>query len=133
MIGEAVCDASALVAVLVADEIGEWIAGELDGIAIHAPELVMFEAANILRRQELFGELTTDHAALAFADLVQMPLELFPFEPLAHRVWELRHNLTPYDASYVALAELTDSPLITVDRRIAGAPGLRCPIVTPPR
>ena len=133
MIGDAVCDASAIVSLLVQDEIGEWLANELDGIAIHTPDLAMFEAANILRRQEMFGALTIDHAALAFTDLLQLPLELFPFESLADRVWELRHNLTAYDASYVALAELTESPLVTLDRRIAGAPGVRCPIVTPPQ
>lgn len=133
MIGDVVCDASALVALLVEDEIGEWLAEEVDGLTMHAPALAMFEAANILRRQELFGALTIDHAALAFANLAELRIELYPFEPLGPRVWELRHNLTVYDAAYVALAELTDAPLVTLDYRLEGAPGVRCPIVTPPR
>jgi hypothetical protein len=65
------------------------------------------------------------------AGRVDLTIEHWPYEPLAPRAWELRQNLSIYDATYVALAELTDATLITLDRRIAGAPGPRCAIATP--
>ena len=58
-------------------------------------------------------------------------VEHWPYELLAGRVWQLRHNLSSYDASYVALAELTSTTLVTLDRRLAGAPGVRCSVRTP--
>jgi predicted nucleic acid-binding protein len=57
-----------------------------------------------------------------------LPVELWPYAPLAERVWELRENITSYDASYVALAELLDTTLVTIDGRLAKAPGPRCRI-----
>jgi predicted nucleic acid-binding protein len=74
------------------------------------------------------GHLSRSEATLAHADLIALPLDLWPYAPLAERVWELRENLTSYDASYVALAELLDAALITLDVRLANAPGPRCPI-----
>jgi predicted nucleic acid-binding protein len=132
VIGDVVCDASAIVALLEADEVGEWVREEIAGLDLHAPEMMAFEAANILRRHELLGELSADRAALAMADLVSLPIELCSFAPLAERVWELRHNLTAYDAAYVALAEFGEVGLVTVDRRLARVPGVRCTIVAPP-
>ena len=66
------------------------------------------------------------HQHRAGADLVELPLTSFPFEPLADRVWELHPGVTAYDAAYVALAEALDVPLWTLDRRLAAAPGPRC-------
>ena len=62
------------------------------------------------------------------ADLIELPLQRAPHRPLLRRCWELRHNLTSYDACYVALAEALDVPLLTADERLAGAPGLRCTV-----
>jgi predicted nucleic acid-binding protein len=132
MIGQVVVDASALIHLLADDEVGEWVREEIDGLDLHAPELVMFETANVLRHHERDGILSADMAALVMADLVALPIELCSFAPLAQRVWELRHNLTAYDAAYVALAELGEVGLVTIDRRLAKAPGVRCTIVAPP-
>jgi predicted nucleic acid-binding protein len=127
-----VCDASALVALLVdGGPDGEWAAAALTGTDLLAPHLAPFEVANILRRHELAGLITADQSAQAHADVVDLPLELWPYEVLAARAWGLRANLSVYDATYVALAELTGHPLVTLDRRIAGAPGLRCPVLLP--
>jgi predicted nucleic acid-binding protein len=128
-----VCDASALVALLLdsgAD--GRWVTEAIAGADLAAPNLVEFEAANIIRRHELAGIVSADQAAQAHADLLDLAIEPWPYELLAARAWELRHNLSSYDASYVALAELIGAMLVTLDGRIAGAPGVRCTITTPP-
>ncbi|MGI8729074.1 MAG: type II toxin-antitoxin system VapC family toxin, partial [Solirubrobacteraceae bacterium] len=67
----------------------------------------------------------------AHADLLDLTIELWPYEVLASRAWQLRRNLSVYDASYVALAEIADAALVTLDRGIAGAPGLVCEVLTP--
>ncbi len=90
------------------------------------------EVANILRRAALAGEITADVAALAHADLLQLRVELFPYEPFAARVWELRENFTAYDAWCVALAEHTQAGLATLDERLASSSGPRCAFATPP-
>ena len=127
-----VCDASALVALLLdSGSDGRWVTEALTGAELAAPSLVGFEAANIIRRHELAGLVSTDQAAQAHADLFDLAIELWPYEILAPRAWELRRNLSSYDASYVALAELTRAPLVTLDRRMTGAPYLRCTIATP--
>jgi predicted nucleic acid-binding protein len=92
----------------------------------------MFEAANILRRHQLAQLITADQAAQAHADLLDLALELWPYEVLARRAWELRENLSIYDGSYVALAEMMNTPLATLDSCIARAPGVGCAIVSPP-
>lgn len=132
MSSRVVCDASALVALLLdggAD--GRWVADTLAGAELAAPCLVSFESANIIRRHELAGLVSRDQAAQAHADLLDLAIEHWPYEILARRVWELRHNLSTYDASYVALAELTGATLVTLDRRISRAPNLRCAIAAP--
>ena len=128
-----VCDASALVAVLLdAGQDGTWVAERLSGAELFAPALMPFECANIIRRHE-FGELISpDQAAQAHADLVDLPVELWPCEVLARRAWELRRNVSSYDAAYIALAEAVGAPLITLDRRLQRAPKVTCAIETPP-
>ncbi len=107
---------------------GRWAAGAFEGHDLLAPHLAVFEAANILRRHEVAGVISADQAAQAHADLLDLPIDLWPYGPLAWRTWELRRNLSAYDAAYVALAEITGATLATLDRRIGRAPGLRCAI-----
>lgn len=127
-----VCDASAVVTVLLdSGDSGAWLARRLSGADLCAPSLLPFECSNIFRRHELGGLMSSDHAAQAHADLLDLRIALFPYEPLARRVWQLRQNLTSYDASYVALAELLEVPLVTVDQRLSGAPGIRCKVEVP--
>jgi len=128
-----VVDASAIVAALVdSGSDGEWAQTQLDGEDLAAPHLMPVEAANILRRASLAGDISVDGATLAHADLIRLRVSLFPYEPHAERVWQLRESVTAYDAWYVALAEVLGAPLITLDRRVAGAPGLRCEVRLPP-
>lgn len=132
MTRDVVGDASALVALLVdAGPDGTWAAEQLTGAAVAAPHQAPFEVANILRRHELTGLLGTDVAQQAHADLIDLGIELWPYEVLAPRAWALRSNLSLHDAAYVALAEMTGSTLVTLDRRIAGAPDLRCHVAVP--
>jgi predicted nucleic acid-binding protein len=95
-----VCDASAVVTVLLdSGEGGNWLARQLAGAELCAPVLLPFECANVIRRHELRGLISSDQAAQAHADLIDLPMDLFPYEPLAQRVWQLRRNLTSYDAA----------------------------------
>lgn len=123
-------DASAVVAMLTDNgPRGEWASTRAGGARVAAPHLMPFEAGNILRRQVLAGLLDASAASMAHADLLAMPLELCPYAILADRAWSLRGNLTAYDATYVALAELLECTLVTLDGRIARAPGPLCPIL----
>jgi predicted nucleic acid-binding protein len=127
-----VCDASALVALLLdGGPAGRWVTRKLTGAHLAAPSLAGFEVANIVRRHELAGLASPDQAVQAHADLLELAIEQWPYDLLASRAWQLRRNLSIYDAGYVALAELLDAPLVTLDRRIAGAPGLRCTVAAP--
>lgn len=125
-----VVDASVAVAALVdGGPTGRWAEGVLLTDDLAAPHLMPVEAANILRRAVLQGDVTSDSASLAHGDLQDLRIDLFPYGAIADRAWELRENLTCYDASYVALAETLNASLATLDRRIARAPGTRCGFV----
>ena len=127
-----VCDASAVVAVMLdAGPDGRWATDALTGADLAAPSIFAFEVANIVRRQELAALITADQAAQAHADVLDLAIEQWPYELLARRAWQLRRNLTTYDASYVALAELLDVALVTLDRAISRAPDVRCTVTTP--
>lgn len=129
-----VVDASVLVkALLNTGPDGEWAEAIVAGDSLHAPDLALAEATNVLRRLELARTITTAEANAAHEDLMQLNIELFSFEPFAERAWELRHNLTSYDAWYVALAEALRSPLATFDERLAKAKGPSCEFLTPRR
>jgi predicted nucleic acid-binding protein len=126
-----VVDASMLVAALVdsgAD--GRWAEPLLASDSLAAPHLIMAEAANILRRSAVVGAISAEQASLAHADLLDLRVELFPYAPFAPRIWELRENVTCYDAWYVAIAEALNAPLATLDARLAKAPGPRCRFMT---
>jgi len=122
-----VVDASVLATALGDDgPDGDCARARLRGERLSAPELVDLEVTSVLRRQVQGGEVDIRRAALALADLAALPLRRAPHRPLLARCWELRDNLTVYDASYVALAEALDVTLLTGDGRLARAPGPRC-------
>ena len=93
------------------------------GQSVHAPHLIDAEIAQICCRFERIGEIGQAQGVTALSNLAAFPMRRYPHELLLPRVWALRHNLTAYDALYVALAELLDATLLTRDRRIAAAPG----------
>jgi predicted nucleic acid-binding protein len=127
-----VVDASVVVAALVdSGPDGEWAEGLLAGDDLAAPHLLPVEVANILRRAELAGEISRETASLAHADLLALRIGLFSYEPFAARIWDLRSNLTAYDAWYVALAETLSAKLATLDSRLSRAPGPKCEFLLP--
>ena len=128
-----VVDASALVAILgERDEDGRWATSAVAGERLAAPHIVFAEASNSLRRLERQGYFSTGEADRAHQQLAQSSVSLFDFPPFAERVWELRNNLSSYDAWYVAIAEALDCPLVTLDLRLSRAPGPTCAFITPP-
>lgn len=120
-----VLDASAVVEWLLglplAAAVGSRIADPEE--SLHAPHLLSVEVAQVVRRYVARGEVTPDRGAEAIADLADLDVVHHPHEPLLPRMWQLRSNLTVYDAAYVALAEVLDTPLITLDAGVAAAPG----------
>ncbi|MGI9017970.1 MAG: type II toxin-antitoxin system VapC family toxin [Euzebya sp.] len=127
-----VVDASLVVAALVdSGEDGIWAEQVLATDDLAAPYLMQVEATNILRRGSLAGHISDETASAAHDDLLDLRVALFAYEPFAPRIWQLRTNLTAYDAWYVAVAEQLDGPLATLDRRLAHAPGPTCRFSTP--
>jgi predicted nucleic acid-binding protein len=122
-----VVDASVLVAALAGDNAdGDSARARLAGDSLAAPELIDVEVVSVLRRLFLAGNLDARRADLALVDLIELPLQRVPHRPLLARCWELRDNVTPYDAAYIALAEILDAVLVTADARMSKAPGTRC-------
>ena len=127
-----VADASVVVAALVdSGPQGVWAERMLAGDDTAAPHFMPVEVAILLRRAVLAGKIGDDTAALAHADLVALPVELFPYAPLSGRVWELRRSVTAYDAWYVALAEALGARLATLDVKLSRATGPRCRFALP--
>jgi predicted nucleic acid-binding protein len=127
-----VVDASVVIAALVdTGPDGRWAEQILLSGYLAAPHLLPAEVGNVLRRAALTGQISPDAATLAHADLQELRIDLFPYEPFADRIWELRPNVTAYDAWYVALAEFLDCPLATLDARLARAPGITCEVTLP--
>jgi predicted nucleic acid-binding protein len=120
-----VVDASAALEVLLRTPAAASVEQRLfaQGQSLHAPHLIDIEVAQVLRRYALTGQLAVERCQEALADMADLPLTRYPHDFLFPRIWELRDNLTAYDAAYVALAEALDSPLLTRDQRIASAPG----------
>jgi predicted nucleic acid-binding protein len=88
-----------------------------------APHLLDVEVSQVLRRHLMSGQMSEERANDAIADLEDFPLERYPHTELLPRIWQLRDNLTAYDAAYVALAEALDAPLITCDKKLARSSG----------
>ena len=121
-----------LVAALVdGGEDGLWSESSIRRGALIAPELAQVEASNVLRRLERAGIISRIEANGAHSDLLRLDVELFPFAPFANRIWELRGNLTCYDAWYVAWAEAFECPLLTLDRKLSRATGPTCEFFVP--
>ncbi len=120
-----VIDASALVDVLLQAPGTEALEGWLyePGQTLHAPHLIDIEVAHALRRHVSNGAMDGERGLAALSDFSDFPLRRYPHAHLLPRIWELRNNLTAYDAAYVALAETLDAPLLTRDRRLASAAG----------
>jgi predicted nucleic acid-binding protein len=90
---------------------------------LHAPHLLDVEIAQVVRRYAAAGEIDQERGRAALADLSDFPLRRYPHDILLPRIWDLRYNLTAYDAAYVALAEALDAHLLTRDHRLAAAAG----------
>ena len=96
--------------------------------AASAPDLVDVETVAVLRKRWLAEAITARRFRAAIEDLLMLPIARFPLAPLMIRAYELRANVTAYDASYIALAEGLACPLVTADTRLARAPGIRCAV-----
>jgi predicted nucleic acid-binding protein len=124
-----VVDASVLAPVVAdAGRDGQRFRERLRDESVLGPDLLRIEVASVLRRHGAKGHLTPPQADAAIRDLLAFPITVYPTAPLLGRVWELRSNVTAYDGCYVALAEVAGVPLLTADRRLAKAPGLRCAV-----
>lgn len=122
-----VLDASAAVEWLLVRDAAAAVADRFrdPDVTVHAPSLLGVEVAAALRGLVLARHTPHDRAAIALSDLTSADITLHDPTPLLSRAWDLRNNLTAYDAVYVALAEVLDATLVTTDARIARAPGLR--------
>jgi predicted nucleic acid-binding protein len=124
-----VVDASVLIPALADDgPQGARARARMRGERLLAPQVVDLEAASAWRRASRAGRLDERRARQALDNLEALPLIRASHGPLMARVWALRHNLTAYDASYVALAEYAEARLVTADAPMARAPGIGCEV-----
>lgn len=121
-----VVDASAVLAVLINAPPSTLLRTRMfaPGETLHAPHLIDIEVLHVIRRWFLSGEISLVRADEALALFQLMPIERYSHEILRDRIWQHRANLTAYDAAYVALAETLHSTVLTVDAKLAGAPGM---------
>ena len=119
-----VLDASATLELLLATDTGRQVGRRVRGTeSLHAPQLLVIECIQVIRRTRMRGDIDAELGALLVEDLLALDIELYDHQLLATRTWELRDNLTAYDAAYVALSELLTAPLVTTDAKLAAAPG----------
>lgn len=123
-------DASAIIELLTRSERGLRVEARLlgAGSSLHAPALLDVEVAQVLRRYVGRGDVSTHWARAAIGVMVAFPVTRYMHEPLLARIWELRGNVTAYDAAYVALAEALRAPVVTCDARLGKVKGLRAQI-----
>jgi predicted nucleic acid-binding protein len=123
-------DANAVVALLVDEsELGLRSRHHYSLNDLAAPDLLHFEVSSVLRKLSQRGALSARMASHGLKDLELLRINTVPYGDIGQRMWELRNNLSAYDASYVAVAELFDVELLTFDERIRRAPGPRCTFV----
>ena len=122
-----VLDASGAVELLLNTPAGKRLAARLadETEVVHVPHLIDVEIAQVLRRYVLRGALDARAGGMALRRWRSFDVERYPHEPFLDRIWRLRVNVSAYDAIYVALAETLSTVLVTGDRRLAAAPGLR--------
>jgi predicted nucleic acid-binding protein len=124
-----VLDTSALVEFLVgADAVAERVRAAAVHERLAAPHAVDLECASTLRGLVASHKLPADEGKRALDLLGVMNLRRYDHRPLLPRIWELRHNMWPYDAAYVVLAETLEATLVTADSKFDGVPGLRCTV-----
>ncbi len=126
-----VLDASVVVEMLLDSPRGQRVRRELSPIRqpLLVPHLLDVEVASALRRLTAGQRLDAHRSKELLADLADLPIERYPHAPLLSRIWELRHNFTAYDATYVALAEMTGSVLYTMDAKLVGGHRARVVLV----
>lgn len=120
-----VVDASAVLEVLLRTPAAAAIETRIfdPGETLHAPHLLDLEIAQVLRRYAMSGQIDPGRGQTALSDFASFTLNRYPHDVLLPRIWEMRANVTAYDAAYVALAEALDAPLLTSDKRLAAATG----------
>lgn len=125
-----VIDASALLEALLGTPAGQAVGARLSEKPdeLQAPHLIDLEVTNVLRRYAVSRTLATERCRQALADFASFPIYRHPHEHLLPRIWDLRDNLSAYDAAYVALAETLGASLLTHDRKIARSTGHRARI-----
>lgn len=124
-----VLDASAAIELLLNTSEGAAVAARLSSdTTIHAPQLLTVEVAQVLRRFTANDVISSRRAGQALDDLADLGIDYCDHDVLVRRIWQLKANLTAYDAAYIALAEALDAPVLTFDRRMAAAPGNRAQV-----
>jgi predicted nucleic acid-binding protein len=110
-----VIDASAMLEILGGTAAGVRLEIALQGQEIHAPHLLDLEVASAVRRWEMTGVIRTGEGAIILGTFLDIPIARHAHTTLIAEIWQLRHNLTPYDAAYLALARVLDAELLTMD------------------
>ena len=126
-----VADASVVLEVLLRTRVAPQIEERIfsPGETLHAPHILDLEVAQVLRRYCVSGAMKIERGLEALVDLADLPITRYPHDIFLPRIWELRHNVTAYDAVYVALAETLSASLLTRDTRLASASGHEAAIV----
>jgi len=129
-----VVDTSAVIGVLAGQpRVARLVDRVINDGDLHAPHLIDVEFQHGLRRLVVAGAIHDDRAADARMDFADLTIVRYPHLSLADRMWELRHNVTAYDAAFLALAEALGAPLVTCDARLARAPGHAASVEVFPR